>query len=186
MALGLFGWMVEPALRVAKWGHSDCRGQRGPLSCPSSLQAWQLPLCRPETQGGQSGGALGQCHPEQRSLQRTDAAPSLSDLLPVHPLSGLQLLHRVLASFGACWGTQELTQLHRPGRGLGVSGWRWQVGDSVSLETRRPCQLFAGPGVPLPRWSTAGFSQPQREGRDRGFRENAPSWDVRMAAAGKT
>lgn len=37
----------------------------------------------------------------------------------------------------------------------------------MGLETRRLCQPFPGPGVPMPRWSTAGFLQPHAAGRNR-------------------
>lgn len=41
------------------------------------------------------------------------------------------------------------------------------MGDSVGLETWRPCQPFPGPGVPMPRGSTAGVLRSHAAGTER-------------------
>lgn len=56
------------------------------------------------------------------------------------------------------------------------------MGDSVGLETQRPCQPFPGPS-PHAKREHSRLPPPHAAGTERGFRGNAPSWDVLMAAA---
>lgn len=156
MALDLLSQMVEPAVRVAKRGRSGYGRAEESLFLPLFSASPAASSVRLESQGGQSAGARGQCRGEDRHC------PPQSDLQPTHPLSGLWLPD----SAGIPWGwlgTQALTQLLGPGRGLRASGWRWQVGTSVGLETQRSCQPLPGPGFPMPTWSMAGFPWPRGE-----------------------
>lgn len=49
------------------------------------------------------------------------------------------------------------------------------MGDSVGLETQRPCQPFPGPRVPVPRWSTAGFPRLMLQEQSEAFGEMHPA-----------
>ena len=77
----------QPPTRTGVWaGHLTCSDSQWSLHCVAKwgipgtegspfLQAQQPPLHRPETQGGQSAGAQGQCRREEPSPQRTHSAP---------------------------------------------------------------------------------------------------------------
>lgn len=131
--------------------------QRGSLSCPSFPQAQQPPLCRPETQGGQSAGAQGQCRGEESSPQRTHSAPE-SDLQPTHPFSGLRLPWGWL-------GTQALMQLPGPGEGLRAEAEGSRKGPMSAWKLRGPASPC--PGQASPCQDGARQASPSLQGRNR-------------------
>jgi hypothetical protein len=142
------------AFRAVKAGES--------LSCPWSLQL------KPSSasQGGRRGGAQGQ----QRRVGATAETGAAPSSIPV-PLDSGALTERWRP-----WGTQALTQLHRLGRGSRKVSWRWQVGDSVGLETWQPCQPHSQARRPsLCQEGARRLPMAFRGGKGTGFRGNVPS-----------